>query len=69
VDLEPLAAHVDSEKVNKTTSKGDAWIRKSSMSLLTQTKSMKTDAVTTGKSSPKYLPKVTPGFESARRPY
>ena len=35
LDLEALAAPVDTEKVNKTTSKGDAWIRKSSKPLLT----------------------------------
>ena len=33
VDLEALAAPVDSEKVNETTSKGDMWIRKSSQPL------------------------------------
>jgi hypothetical protein len=65
VDSEALAAYVDSEKVKETTSKGDAWIRKSSQPLLTKKKSKKTESVATGKSSPKHLPKVTRGFGSA----
>jgi len=80
VDSEGLTAPVDSEKVNKnrvgvdweiiieTPSKSDAWIRKRSQTLLTQKKSTKTELEPTGKSSPKNLPEVTRGFESARSP-
>jgi hypothetical protein len=60
-----LAAAVDSEKVNETTSKGDAWIQKSSQPLLTQKRSTKTESVPTRKSSLKHLPKVTRGCENA----
>jgi hypothetical protein len=62
VDLEALAAPIYSENINETTSKGDAWIWKSSQSLLTKKKSTKTELVATGKSSLKLLPKVTRGF-------
>jgi hypothetical protein len=81
VDSEELPAPVDYEKVNEngvgadweivteTNSKGDAWIRKRSLPLLTQKKSMKMESVLTGKSSQKSLPKVTLGFRRARSPF
>jgi hypothetical protein len=36
MDLDALAAPIDSEKLNETTFKGDAWIRQISKPLLTQ---------------------------------
>ena len=59
------AALVDYKKVNETTSKGDAWIQKSTQPLLTKKKSTKMESMATRKSSPKHLPKVTRGFGSA----
>ena len=68
VDSEALAAPVDSEKVNETTSKGDVWIRQRAQPLLTEKQSMKTEPLPTPKSSPKSIPKVTRGFLSAHSP-
>jgi hypothetical protein len=71
VDLETLnenGATYVSATVNETDSKGDAWIQKCSQPLLTEKKSTKTEAMATGKSSTKQVPKVTSGFFSAPSP-
>jgi hypothetical protein len=81
VDWSPLTTPGDSKIVNeswfaadleiitKKPSKGDAWIRKCSQTMLTQKKSMKTVSVATGKSSTKQVPKVTSGFFNASSPF
>jgi hypothetical protein len=53
----------------ETASTGHAWIRQRSQPLLTQKKSMKTESVSTGKSSMKQIAKVTLGFISAPNPF
>ena len=71
VDLETLkenGATDVSATVNETDSKGDAWIQKCSQPLLIEKKSTKTEAMATGKSSTKQVPKVTSGFFSAPSP-
>jgi len=59
---------IDLEIITETPCKGDSWIWKPSLALLTQKKSTKTEMVPTGKSLTKNLPKVTLGFGSARSP-
>jgi hypothetical protein len=71
VDLETFnenGATDVSATVNETDSKGDAWIKKCSQPLLTEKKSTKTEAMATGKSPTKQVPKVTSGFFSAPSP-
>jgi len=66
--FEALAAPFDSEKVNETTFKGDAWIRHRPQPLSTQKLSTKTKSLSTQKSPPKQLSKVTRGFRRVAAP-
>jgi len=59
----------DSEIINKTTYKGDAWIRQCKQPLQTQKSSLKTESLPTQKSPTKLLPLVTHGFDRANSPY
>jgi len=68
VDSEALVAPVDSENVNETTSKRDAWIRQRAQPLFTQKQSMKTEPLPSPKSSKKSIPMVTRGFVNATSP-
>ena len=71
MDLETLNENgsiIVSATVNETDSKGDAWMQKCSQHLLTMKKSMKTEAMVTGKSLKKQVPKVTNVFFSAPSP-
>jgi len=68
VDSEELAAPIVSEKVNVTTSNGDAWIRPWPQPLLTEKYSTTTKWLSTQKSSSKDLLKVTRGFRKADCP-
>jgi len=67
-DSEVLTAPVDKEKVNETTSKGDAWIRQRPQLESTHKYSMNTKSLSTQKSPPKLLSKVKPGFRRADSP-
>jgi hypothetical protein len=52
----------DWEVITETLFKGDVWIQKSCQHLLIKKKSMKTESVSVGKSSPKHFSKVMRGF-------
>jgi hypothetical protein len=68
VKVNENSATTVSEIVNDTDFAGDAWIRQRPQPLLTQKQSPTTESLQTQKSSPKRLPNVTCGFESARNP-
>ena len=59
---------LDLEIINETASRGDAWIRQRKQPLWTQKSATKTESLPTHKSSPKLLPRVTHGFDSANSP-
>jgi hypothetical protein len=68
MDSTTQRAPFDSEIINETATKGDAWIRQRKQPLWTQKTTMKTKSLPTQKLSTKLLPRGTHGFNSRNSP-